>query len=272
MTTQTQAAPPADPLATLRDELADFSAHQTAEARHHFLGGIAALMHAHNATWIAAVRMDALPEGDPLNGWRPRLVERLNADNDTRAFLKAKAKQVHDGKPDPVTIRRVTGAGTFRVHRLCDIAPEGWQQSDYYQTNYLDRGHCDSIWGAIPISHDLEIYVGAFRALDQPFFSAAEAATFATALKGMKWFHLQQVLGEGIRAASAPLSPGERRVLHALLQGLSEQEIAFELSKSPHTIHDQVKSVFRKYGVRSRPALMALWLGKALSSPKLEDS
>jgi DNA-binding CsgD family transcriptional regulator len=47
------------------------------------------------------------------------------------------------------------------------------------------------------------------------------------------------------------------------LQGLTEKQIAAANSHSPHTTHEYVKRVFRKYGVTSRAQLMALWLGKA---------
>jgi DNA-binding CsgD family transcriptional regulator len=48
--------------------------------------------------------------------------------------------------------------------------------------------------------------------------------------------------------------------------GLREKQIAEQNNQNPHTTHDHVKRIFRKYGVSSRSALMALWLGKGLIS------
>jgi DNA-binding NarL/FixJ family response regulator len=46
------------------------------------------------------------------------------------------------------------------------------------------------------------------------------------------------------------------------LTGLPEKQIAEELGRSYHTIHEYVSAVFRKFGVNNRAALMALWLGQ----------
>nr|WP_272917844.1 helix-turn-helix transcriptional regulator [Altericroceibacterium endophyticum] len=70
------------------------------------------------------------------------------------------------------------------------------------------------------------------------------------------------MLGEGIGIASAPLTPTEHAVLGGVLQGMSEKEVAIANDQSPHTTHDHIKSIYRKYGVSSRTALMALWLGR----------
>ncbi|WP_454610343.1 helix-turn-helix transcriptional regulator [Labrenzia sp. MBR-25] len=51
-----------------------------------------------------------------------------------------------------------------------------------------------------------------------------------------------------------------------LAQTQSDWRIAEQNNQSPHTTHDHVKRIFRKYGVSSRSALMALWLGKGLIS------
>ena len=49
-------------------------------------------------------------------------------------------------------------------------------------------------------------------------------------------------------------------VLRGLLDGLSEKAIAEVVNQSRHTTHGHVKRIFRKYCVRSRSELMALWL------------
>jgi DNA-binding CsgD family transcriptional regulator len=52
------------------------------------------------------------------------------------------------------------------------------------------------------------------------------------------------------------LPPRAREVLGALETGRSEKEIAALLDLSPHTTHDYVKTIYRAFGVRTRPELM----------------
>ena len=60
-------------------------------------------------------------------------------------------------------------------------------------------------------------------------------------------------------AASGPITHAENAVLLALL-GEAEKQIAESLGNSPDTIHIHVKSIYRKFGVRKRPALTTLWM------------
>lgn len=57
------------------------------------------------------------------------------------------------------------------------------------------------------------------------------------------------------------LSPREQVVLEMLTLGLSVRQIADELKRSPHTLHDHVKALHRKLGASSRGELVARALG-----------
>ena len=61
----------------------------------------------------------------------------------------------------------------------------------------------------------------------------------------------------------ALITPAEQRVLEQLMLGRSVSEIAVVLVRSPHTIHDHVKSLHRKFGASSRGQLVARALGFA---------
>jgi DNA-binding CsgD family transcriptional regulator len=58
------------------------------------------------------------------------------------------------------------------------------------------------------------------------------------------------------------LSRRLRQTLELLLEGYSEREIARELGLSPHTVHGYCRDVFRRFGVPTRPRLMALWIAR----------
>jgi DNA-binding NarL/FixJ family response regulator len=64
------------------------------------------------------------------------------------------------------------------------------------------------------------------------------------------------------------LSPRLRQMLDALMTGASEKQIADQLGISPHTAHQYVKAVFRRFGVTSRAELMAKALRR--QQPRLE--
>jgi DNA-binding NarL/FixJ family response regulator len=58
------------------------------------------------------------------------------------------------------------------------------------------------------------------------------------------------------------LAPRLRQVLDLLLAGDAEKQIAGKLGLSPHTIHDYVKMVYRRFNVCSRGELLAKWVRK----------
>lgn len=55
------------------------------------------------------------------------------------------------------------------------------------------------------------------------------------------------------------LPPRERQALQLLLSGRGESWIAEQLSISPNTVHHYVKSIYRRFGVRSRSELIEHW-------------
>ncbi len=57
------------------------------------------------------------------------------------------------------------------------------------------------------------------------------------------------------------LSPREGEVLRMLQQGKTVKQIAFKLQRSPHTVHDHVKSLHRKLGACNRGELLAKTFG-----------
>ncbi|MCB9845912.1 MAG: hypothetical protein H6811_08015 [Phycisphaeraceae bacterium] len=69
-------------------------------------------------------------------------------------------------------------------------------------------------------------------------------------------------LGDRPMDRSGWLTRCEVEVLERLVLGLSVREIAEDIGRSPHTIHDHVKSLHRKLGASTRGALVARALGR----------
>jgi DNA-binding CsgD family transcriptional regulator len=63
------------------------------------------------------------------------------------------------------------------------------------------------------------------------------------------------------------LSPRERDVVAALIEGLDTHAVSRRLFISPHTVQDHLKSVFRKAGVQGRRELLARFSGATEQPP-----
>lgn len=246
----------------LWDELADFDAARSEEALEHLMKGLCQLVDAQNVNWIGSVRMADILPGDPVHGWRPRVVHFLHPSAQIDGSVKEQTKNLEQGSVDESTIVNVAQAGTFRTNRAVDLAPR-WFESDYCRRYFKALGLNDVIWVGLPVNEDAECYFGVFRNDGHPLFTPAERDLVGYALRGLKWFYRRQMLGRGLMVASTPLTATEREVLGGLLTGLSEKQIAAARNQSPHTTHEYVTNIYRKFGVGNRSTLMALWLGKA---------
>ncbi len=65
------------------------------------------------------------------------------------------------------------------------------------------------------------------------------------------------------------LTPREQVILQHLLLGKSVRQIADDLGRSPHTVHDHVKSLHRKLNASSRGELVARALGYVEPKPQV---
>jgi DNA-binding CsgD family transcriptional regulator len=165
-------------------------------------------------------------------------------------------------KLDLSQILSASGDEPFRVRLLFDALPPEWFKGEHYQRHYLDVGHADSISVRIALNDDVRIRLFVFRDEKSRRFSIEDGKHLGFVMRGLRWFHRQQLLSHGLLIANAPLTPAERKVLLALLDGQIERQIAQKLEQSPNTTHFHVKSIYAKFGVRNRAALSALWLGK----------
>ena len=248
---------------TIWDRLADFDASKVDEALAFLQINLCELINAQNTDWVGVVRMGADTSGDPAKSWRPPVIRVLRHNEKFMESVKEQVRNLGRGIINEVVIRIVGMSGRFRVCRLCDVVPSEWFDSPSFQSYYQSCGHRDAVYAAFPVNEDAESYFGLFRALGQPPFTVEERDMLAYALRGIKWFHRQLLLSHGLLVADTPLTTVERRVLQGLLTGLAEKEIAATQGQSYHTTHEYVSSIFRKFGVNNRAALMALWLGGA---------
>lgn len=253
---------PIERIHRLWDELADFDVARHDDALEQLLGTLCGLVDAQNASWFATVRLPGTGPDDVLNGWRPRIYRFLHSSQRLDAAVRQLTALIERHEVDVSVARRVTDAGALRVSRLADVVPEDWFGSEYYSRFYVKLGFSDAIVAGCPVNADTEVHFGLLRAMGKPRFTAADRDTVFATLRSLRWFHRQYLLSHGLLVATTPLTLVEREVLQGLLSGRTEKEIAAAQERGAHTTHEYVKTIYRKFGVTSRAALMALWLGR----------
>lgn len=248
----------------LWDEMADFDATNSDAALEHLLKFLCSHLAAQNASWLISIRLSDISPDDPILGWRPRTFGFLHSSSNLVSHGEEALRGTKSGEVDITTVRNAHLAGRWRANRLIDLTGPGWFDSDFYRQHYLSCNRADGIWVGCPINADVELFFGVFRSPEHPRFTAEERDTAETVLRGLKWFLHHFLLSHGFRIANAPLTATERKVLQGLLAGYTEKEIARLQRQSPHTTHDHVKAIYRKFGITNRAALLALWLGRSL--------
>ncbi|MGD9693378.1 MAG: response regulator transcription factor [Phycisphaerales bacterium] len=146
--------------------------------------------------------------------------------------------------------------------RLSDAAFPGWQSSDGGH-HWSSIGSQEVLAGIVPV--DLEapddrlIVIEAGRPAGNSF--TPEDIALLRGLLAALSRRVYKAFGPEPISAARMLTPREQEVLEHLTLGWSVKEIAEKLSRSPHTVHDYVKSLHRKLQASSRGGLIARALG-----------
>jgi DNA-binding CsgD family transcriptional regulator len=247
----------------LWDTVAACGASRTEDALMLLLEGVASLLGAQHAYWMGTLRLSDIAEKDPVYGWRPRAVTYLHPSEQRLAVKKEHIRRINNGEIDPTVIANLQGAGRFRVSIAHEMTPEGWYESEFYRTLFAPFDIIDTIYVASPLSNDLESWLAFERhGQDNARFGEKERELLDYIVRPLNWFHRQLILHHGVLLADEPLKPAERRVLNSLLTRMTEQEIAKEHGLTQATVHTYCTRIYRKFNVRGRAGLTALWLGQ----------
>lgn len=188
----------------------------------------------------------------------------------------AAAKSVEDDAAE-LTIRsrseRIDGigipapaAGHVIAGRAADLLGAGWRESGPGRI-WTQLHAADVLIGAIGIGRpeDARAVVIHAARVDQPEvpavpFTAAQADMLRAISEPLARRTLL-ALGDDRNASTRWLTAREQEVLEKLTLGMSVREIAEAIGRSPHTVHDHVKSLHRKLNATSRGELVARALG-----------
>lgn len=154
---------------------------------------------------------------------------------------------------------------TFRVSTIPHYA--AWAASSR-GTAWKRLGSTDILIGVHPVgdskSRALVVEIGLDRATDH------DASVLARVLEGTMPVIVDRLilaLGTDAIDPSALLTTREQQVLERLVTGATVRAIATELNRSPHTVHDHVKSLHRKFNASTRGELVARALGHVVTKP-----
>lgn len=259
----------------LWDRLSDFDAAESDKALELFLKQICRWTGADNAFWVGAIRIrrGAEAKRDLLSGWRVGAMHMLDPDRIDEQRQKSSVRKTNRaGNESCETTRRLTRqAGHFRVVTLKSgelVDFDAFKKTDHYDWFYRQPNISDRMWIACPLNPDTEAYYCFDKYGKRRHFTRRDAAVAGHAVRGIKWFHRHLHLSHGLGISEKALTPTERRVLHELLNGKTEKQIARRLGVTPGSTHQYATAIYRKFGTRGRAELMALWLTRGTSPSK----
>ena len=159
-----------------------------------------------------------------------------------------------DYKVDPALSGFLKFLGTDGARARCDVVSnDDWYRSRTANERFRPNGVDDFILSQAHAPDGAFVSLGLYRPWGESRFTERERTL-------VELVNDEVVRGLAIDAGPR-LGPRRRAVLAGLQSGASEKEIAAALGLSPHTAHDHVKAIYRAFGVRARPELMAKMAG-----------
>ncbi|MBK1829991.1 hypothetical protein JIN77_04600 [Verrucomicrobiaceae bacterium R5-34] len=221
------------------------------------------LLKAKNVTWLAATSGQTPSDvyfTKIFDGWWcPDLIDFNLPDNikEVQAVFFELAK-VHGPGIDTVTMTQ--NAGKTRVQLRQDVIPDD-EIDDFWKTREFNvplLGIKERIHSAYTVTDRAESYFLIDRAPDQGPFDEHDRLLTYLAISGSYGLHHRLLLERGLVApATSALSPREKETFTLLFTELSQKEIAVELGVSNSTASQYINSVYRKFNVRGRNALIS---------------
>ncbi len=175
--------------------------------------------------------------------------------------------------------------GVFSLHQ---IAPNGFNESEYYQVFYSQLSLEDEVCIIVKPEKDVMFSLSVVRQEGLPHFSAQELSILERVFPVIEAIvvnsylsnrtnrsgQLDWQLDEALKLfGSSVLTKRECEVLHLTLQGYSIKYIADKLDNAPETIKYHRKNLYRKLDINSQSELFHLFITalKALPRGLMDD-
>lgn len=181
---------------------------------------------------------------------------------------------------DPLFIAdaRASGPGP---HRVADLAPDRFPQSQYFQSYYVQTGLSEEIAFFVPIRAETRVVVSLMRdAAKLPPFALRErrrlalVAPLVTALSAQQWKDVEgrfagqgqarlieaseQILASAFhRFGAGKLTARESEIVELVLKGNSSDAIGKQLGIATGTVRIHRKNIYMKLGISSQGELFS---------------
>jgi DNA-binding CsgD family transcriptional regulator len=223
--------------------------------RLHGLRGMCALVGADVGLWVT---LTGLRAGDIV------ITDAVDVgfagESERRTFLSyvgGEQRRSEDPALSRVPARMDSPVGTFARAQLID--DRGWYRSDHVQ-EFRRAGRVDGFLYALRVGGDGDTGygIGMHRAWGRRAYTERERRLLDV-------FHRESQRLRATLPTDGPatgLPPRLAQTLRALGRGLSEKQVADEMGLSPHTVHEYVKALHQRFGVKSRGELLARLAGR----------
>lgn len=228
------------------------------ERPEHLLAGLRRLLGA--TVGACVVDRDFVPGGRGdftavvLEGWDPNTLPAIEGIREVGSAFQPAVRALMHRSPEPASL--VT---TTRRELVDDRA---WYDTPYFE-HLLGPSRLDDSLYSIRRSDVPSVVqgIGFFRARNERSFDEADRELLHLFHAECGWM-LHASVQTRDDALCARLAPRERQTLELLLGGLTDKDIAEQLGISRFTVNQYTKSLYRRFGVHSRAALIARLLGR----------
>lgn len=165
-------------------------------------------------------------------------------------------------------------------YRLKDVAPSGFEQSQYYTTYYRQLNQRDEVVFFTKVNNTATITVSLGRGLHLPSYRSTEATRLDNLTPVVRsvareiWRHSfddhkveqadrlfhQQISDAFTSFGTSCLTARESEIAHLLLKGHSAKSIADFLKIAVDTVRTHQKNIYSKLDIRSQSELFGLFL------------
>lgn len=256
-----------DRIRSLWEECARYSAVEADDAMVCFLDGMGEVVGADAGYWAGAAsdkEFQASQKSDLFDGYEAVGYLAMGGESrldEVRDLQKMYEEVAKEHGVCPLAVAAMSDRGKTRgVTRRDVITDEAWEQHWIKRVFYDPNGIVDRFFAIAPVDKRSESCVVFDRWGDSPPFDASDRELLMLAVSGIGHLHRELMLNRGgVMNTKKLLTPREKDVLKTLLSGDTEKEIAETLGMGKSTLHHHILSIYRKFDVRNRSGLQALW-------------
>lgn len=170
--------------------------------------------------------------------------------------------------------------GVFTMH---DVAPIGFEKSEYYNIFYKQLGYCDEMCVLLQLEQQAIVSISLARHISERSFSKDDIEQLTIIFPLLKaiivqWVQKQEQSSDYnlewqldnalVNFGQSILTPRECEILHLILHGYSIKVIAQKLENSLETIKHHRKNIYVKLDVSSQAELFYLFIASLKAMPE----